>query len=71
MTIHPENLNNDTLSFRFFSNLEDKFVTMRQVKIQNFRLVSLIVCDLWDIIFGGILSENGRGSHDLPWVVAK
>ena len=71
MSIHPENLNNDTLSFRFFSNLEDKFVTMRQVKIQNFRLVPLTVCDLWDIIFGGILSKNGRGSHDLPWVVAK
>ena len=51
--------------------MEDKFVIMRQVKIQNFRLVPLIVCDLWDIIFGGILSENGRGSHDLPWVVAK
>ena len=68
MSIRPENFNNDTLSFRFFSNLEYKLVTMRQVKIQNFRLVPLIVCDLWDIIFWGILSGNGRGSH---WVVAK
>ena len=68
MSIHPRG---GTTSLQFFSNLEDKFVTMRQVKIQNFRLVPLIVCDLWDIIFGGILSGNGRGSHDLPWVVAK
>ena len=65
MSIHPENLNNDTLSFRFFSNLEDKFVTMRQVKIQNFRLPLIV---LWDIIFGGILSKNEHGSHDLHYL---
>ena len=36
MSIHPRG---GTTSLQFFSNLEDKFVTMRQVKIQNFRLV--------------------------------
>ena len=62
MLIH---LRGGTTSLQFFSNLEDKLVTMRQLKTQNFRFVPLIVCDLWDIIFGGILSKNGRGSHDL------
>jgi hypothetical protein len=41
MSIHPEIFEDDAIPI----------ITLRHVKIQNFRLVPLLVFDLWDFIF--------------------
>jgi hypothetical protein len=65
MSIHPEIVENDTMPLQFLSNLEVIFVNMRHAKIQNFRLVSLIVFELSDFVVLGFFLKNGRGLNKI------
>ena len=65
MSIHSEIFENDTMPLQFLSNLEVKFVNMRHAKIQNFRLVSLIVFELSDFV---VFFPHGRGLNKISWV---
>ena len=57
MSIHPKKVENDTIPLQFvlYSNiyiyihLYSIFIVLRHVKIQNFRLLPLIVLELWDL----------------------
>ena len=59
MSIHPKKVENDTIPLQFVLNLYSIFIVLRHVKIQNFRLLPLIVFELWDFKFGGFLSKMG------------
>ena len=48
MSIHPKKVENDTIPLQFVLNLYSIFIVLRHVKIQNFRLLPLIVFELWD-----------------------
>ena len=51
MSIHPKKVENDTIPLQFVLNLYSIFIVLRHVKIQNFRLLPLIVFELWDFKF--------------------
>ena len=51
MSIHPKKVENDTIPLQFVLNLYIIFIVFRHVKIQNFRLLPLIVFELWDFKF--------------------
>ena len=51
MSIHPKKVENDTIPLEFVLNLYSIFIVLRHVKIQNFRLLPLIVFELWDFKF--------------------
>ena len=51
MSIHPKKVENDTIPLQFVLNLYSIFIVSRRVKIQNVRLLLLIVFELWDLKF--------------------
>ena len=58
MSIHP---GGRTIPCQFFLNLYSIFIILRHVKLQNSRLVLLIVFELQDFKFWGFLTKNERG----------
>ena len=56
MSIHP---GGRTIPLQFFLNLYSIFIVLRHVKLQNSRLVPLIVFELQDVKFWGFLTKMG------------
>ena len=48
-----------TIPLQFFLNLYSIFIVLRHVKLQNSRLVPLIVFELQDFKFWGFLTKMG------------
>ena len=51
MSIHPKKVENDTIPLQFVLNLYSIFIVLRHVKIQNFRLLPLIVLNYGTLNF--------------------
>ena len=58
MSIHP---GGRTIPLQFFLNLYSILIVLRHVKLQNSRLVPLIVFELQDFKFLGFFDKNGHG----------
>ena len=56
MSIHP---GGRTIPLQFVLNLYSIFIVLRHVKLQNSRLVPLIVFELQDFKFWGFLTKMG------------